>query len=108
LALRTGYVEGVAVRADQRRRGYGRFVLVGLDRVVRGGHELGALSAGPDAGRIYESLGWQRWRGATWCLTPEGIRRTPDDDNSTYVLELHHPLDLDGDLACDWRDGDVW
>ena len=38
----------------------------------------------------------------------DGLRRTPDDDGSTYVLPLDAPLDLDGDLACDWRDGDVW
>ena len=35
-ALRTGYVEGVGVRADRRRRGYGAALMHALDRVIRG------------------------------------------------------------------------
>jgi aminoglycoside 2'-N-acetyltransferase I len=31
-----------------------------------------------------------------------------EDDGCLYVLELAVPLDLDGELTCDWRDGDVW
>jgi aminoglycoside 2'-N-acetyltransferase I len=34
--------------------------------------------------------------------------RTPDEDDGIYVLEAADELDLDGDLTCDWRDGDVW
>jgi aminoglycoside 2'-N-acetyltransferase I len=34
--------------------------------------------------------------------------RTPDDDGAVWVLGLSAPLDLDGELTCDWRDGDVW
>ena len=34
-ALRAGYVEGVAVRADRRRRGYGTAVMRALDDVTR-------------------------------------------------------------------------
>jgi aminoglycoside 2'-N-acetyltransferase I len=41
-------------------------------------------------------------------LTPTGISRTPDADGCVYVLPLTVPLDLDGELTCDWRDGDVW
>ena len=108
-ALRTGYVEGVAVRADRRRRGCGRAVMTGLDGVIRGAYELGALSAADDdAARLYRSLGWRRWEGRTWVTAPDGTRRTPDDDESTYVLPLGAALDFAGDLACDWRDGDAW
>jgi aminoglycoside 2'-N-acetyltransferase I len=39
-ALRTGYVEGVAVRADRRRRGYGAALMDPLERLVRGAYEL--------------------------------------------------------------------
>jgi aminoglycoside 2'-N-acetyltransferase I len=40
-ALRTGYVEGVGVRADRRGRGYGAAMMDALERVVRGAYELG-------------------------------------------------------------------
>ena len=85
-ALRTGYVEAVAVRPDRQRRGLGAAVMQSLEPVIRGAYELGALAAGEEAGRLYTKLGWQRWRGATWSLTPHGIERTPDADDSTYVL----------------------
>jgi aminoglycoside 2'-N-acetyltransferase I len=108
-ALRAGYVEGVAVRADRRRSGYGRAVMQPLDRVLRGAYELGGLSAASEeAASLYRSLGWQRWEGRTWVLGPNGIERTADDDESTYVLPLTAQLDLAGDLVCDWRAGDVW
>jgi aminoglycoside 2'-N-acetyltransferase I len=42
------------------------------------------------------------------ALTPDGVVRTEDDDGSVYVLPVAVPLDLSGELACDWRDGDVW
>jgi hypothetical protein len=25
-----------------------------------------------------------------------------------YVLQVDTPLDLAGDITCDWREGDVW
>ena len=107
-ALRTGYVEGVAVRADQRRRGHGAALMDALERVVRGAYDLGALGATDEAVALYAGRGWQRWRGPSSALTPDGITRTADDDGGIYVLPGTVPLDLDGDLTCDWRDGDVW
>lgn len=107
-ALRTGYVEGVGVRADRRRRGYGSALMDALERVIRGAYDLGALSASEDAIGLYSGRGWQRWRGPTSVLTPSGIARTESDDGSVYVLPVAVPLDLDGELTCDWRDGDVW
>src|SRR5919206_1915469 len=44
-ALRAGYVEGVAVRADRRRRGHGAALMAALERVIRGAYDVGALSA---------------------------------------------------------------
>ena len=107
-AFRTGYVEGVAVRADRRRRGYGRAVMGSLGGVIRFAYELGALSATDDAAELYRALGWRRWEGRTWVMAPDGPERTPDEDGSTYVLPLAATLDFSGDLACDWRDGDAW
>jgi aminoglycoside 2'-N-acetyltransferase I len=103
-----GYVEGVAVREDRRRRGHGGTVMAALERVVGGAYELGALGATDEAVPFYESRGWRRWEGPTSALTPEGVRRTASDDGGVYVLVGHAPLDLDGEITCDWRDGDVW
>ena len=44
-ALRAGYVEGVGVRADRRRRGHGAAMMDALERVIRGAYDLGALGA---------------------------------------------------------------
>src|SRR6187399_1529233 len=38
-ALRTGYVEGVGVRADRRGRGHGAAMMEALERVVRGAYD---------------------------------------------------------------------
>jgi len=67
-----------------------------------------ALSASDDGVALYEARGWQLWRGPTSVLAPNGIERTPDDDGSVYVLLGATALDLDGELTCDWRPGDVW
>ena len=107
-ALRTGYVEAVAVRADRRRRGYGRVVMERLGEVIRGAYEVGGLGAGEPAATLYRSLGWRAWEGRTWVLGPEGLARTPKDDGGVYVLPVTAMLDLAGDLACDWRGGEVW
>lgn len=107
-ALRTGYVEGVGVRADRRRRGYGAAMMELLERVARGAYDLGALGATDEAGAFYAARGWREWLGPSSALTPTGIQRTEDDDGGIYVLPLGVPLDLSGELTCDWRDGDVW
>lgn len=107
-AWRTGYVEGVAVRADRRRRGHASALMAAVERVIRGGYQLGALGATEAATELYAGRGWLRWRGPTSALTPAGITRTPDDDGGVYVLPVAAPPDLDGELTCDWRDGDLW
>lgn len=106
--LRTGYVEAVAVRADRRRTRIASAIMAELERVIAAAYELGALSASAAGARLYESRGWQRWRGATSALTPTGIVATPEEDGSVFVLPVTAPLDLDAELTCDWRDGDVW
>ena len=107
-ALRTGYVEGVGVRADRRRRGHAGTMMEALERVIRDGYELGALGASEDAVALYTGRGWERWRGPTSALTPDGTVRTAEEDGSIFVLPVVVPLDLSAELTCDWRDGDVW
>ena len=107
-ALRAGYMEAVGVRADRRRRGIGSALVGALGRVLRGAYEIGGLGATDEAVPLYRAHGWRRWEGPTSALTPDGIRRTPEDDGAVYVLALSAPLNLGGELTCDWRDGDVW
>lgn len=105
--LRTGYVEGVAVRADRRRRGYAGLVMAELESLADGFDVL-ALSASEDGVAVYVARGWLLWRGPTSVLGPGGVLPTPDDDGSVYVRPGRAMLDLDGELTCDWRRGDVW
>jgi aminoglycoside 2'-N-acetyltransferase I len=107
-ALRAGYVEGVGVREDRRGRGHGAAMMQALERVVRGAYDLGALGSTDEAIGFYAARGWQLWLGPSSALTPRGIERTEDADGAIYVLPVHVPLDLSGELTCDWRDGDVW
>jgi aminoglycoside 2'-N-acetyltransferase I len=107
-ALRTGYIEGVAVRADRRRQGHGALLMAVLERVVRSAYQLGALGASAEGGRLYASRGWQLWRGPSSAMTPDGIRRTADKDGIIYVLPVSVPVDVSGELSCDWRPGALW
>jgi aminoglycoside 2'-N-acetyltransferase I len=107
-ALRTGYVEGVAVRRDRQRRGHGAALMEAVERVIRGAYDIGALGASEEGELLYVARGWVPWRGTTFALTPDGVRRTPDEDDCTFVLPVTVELDLEGELTCDWRDGEVW
>lgn len=107
-ALRTGYVEGVGVREDRRRRGHGAALMGALEEVLSRAYDVGALGAAEGAAEFYAARGWQLWQGPSSALTPTGIQPTEADDGSIYVFPLSAPLDLSRELTCDWRDGDVW
>lgn len=109
-ALRAGYVEGVGVRSDVRRRGVGAALMDAIEGVIGKAYDLGALGATDAAVPFYVGRGWRRWRGPSWALTPDGVVRTADEDGAIYVLALDGgaELTLDGPLMADWREGDVW
>ncbi len=107
-ALRTGYVEGVGVRADRRGRGVGAALMEPLEHVIRRAYDLGALGSSEMALGFYAARGWQLWQGPSSAITPRGIERTPDDDGGIHVLPVTVELDVAGEIVCDWRDADVW
>ena len=107
-ALRTGYVEGVGVHPDRRRRGHGAAVMAEVERVIRGAYDLGALGATDEAAAFYAARGWRPWEGRTSAMTPRGVVRTPEEDGAILVLPVAVALDVGGELTCDWRDGNPW
>ncbi|MFJ5551592.1 GNAT family N-acetyltransferase [Streptomyces sp. NPDC093225] len=123
-ALRIGYVEAVAVRADRRRSGIGGRVMAELERIVDGAYELGALAATEDGAGLYAGRGWHRWPGRVAVLAPGGRADLPEDEQGwTYLwtprgaagdLRSRAPaggaalvFDPARELLFDWRDGDV-
>ncbi|MEU6555795.1 GNAT family N-acetyltransferase [Streptomyces sp. NPDC046915] len=106
--LRVGYVEAVAVRPDARRTGLGGRVMGALERIVDRAYDLGALSASEDGAPLYTARGWQLWTGRIHALSPDGIVRLPDEEDTTYLRPaLAGPPDPAHELLFDWRDGDV-
>ena len=106
--LRTGYLEAVATHPDHERRGYGTRAVELCNEVIRAGYELGALSTGVRP--FYARLGWERWEGPTWVDTPDGPKRTDEEDGAIMILRTPStpPIDLAAPIRCDWREGDVW
>lgn len=106
-ALDTGYVEAVAVRADQQGAGLGALVMDHTESVIRARHDVGALNAVESAAGFYAGRGWIPWTGHTQAVGPAGVIDTYDDADRIYVL-CPQPLDPGAALMCDWRSGDLW
>jgi aminoglycoside 2'-N-acetyltransferase I len=106
-ALRCGYVEAVAVAPDRQRQGLGGRVMSALEALAPG-YDLLALGATDEGMGLYVAHGWLPWRGRLSALTPDGVVPTPDEAGYVLVLPGSAPLDLEGELTCDWRDGEVW
>jgi len=106
--LRTGYVEGVAVHPALQGRGVGGHMMAALEEIIDRAYDIGALGASDAAVDFYRHRGWIPWRGRAFALTPDGVVRTPDEDDGIFVWPSKRQIDIEGDLMCDWRDGDVW
>ena len=107
-ALRAGYVEAVAVHADHRREGVGDDLVAALESVIVRAYDLGTLSATAIGMPFYESRGWQPWRGSLYAFTPDGIVHQPQLEDRLMVFAVRDDVDLDADLTCDFRNGDLW
>jgi aminoglycoside 2'-N-acetyltransferase I len=108
LPLRTGFVEAVATAPSRQGIGLATRVMREVGSYISERFELGALGTGSH--HFYERLGWLTWAGPSSVRTPDGERRTPDDDG--YIMVLRTPsspaLDLTSTISCEWRPGDVW
>lgn len=105
--LSAGYVEAVATRPEFQGKGLATAVLRVVAGFIDGRFQIGALSGDPN---FYEKHGWQRWKGMTWCRRGTEINRTAEEDGGILVLPTRSspPLDPEGDIVVDWREGDVW
>lgn len=107
-AVRTGYVEAVAIAPSVQRRGLGTILMREVNDHVLANFELGALGTGSHA--FYERLGWRTWQGPSGVRTARGLVPTPDEDG--YILILATPtsptLRPSDPISCEWRAGDVW
>jgi aminoglycoside 2'-N-acetyltransferase I len=107
-ALRAGFYECVVVHSERRGCGHGTMLMKALAAKLDDVHEISALCSGTAAKNFYKKLGWTAWRGPLGTLTPEGVREDPRFCGRVLVREHSFPLDIDGSLVCDWRDGDPW
>jgi len=106
-AMRTGYVEAVAVHPDHQREGHGATVRSAAAELIENEYEIGALCAGEIAQLLYRKLGWVVWQGPSAVAAPSGRMATPEEDG--FILVLPQPdLDITAPITCDWRSGDVW
>jgi aminoglycoside 2'-N-acetyltransferase I len=108
VAVRTGYVEAVATWPEHQRRGFATLVMRAIGDIIRDAYELGGLSTPvPD---FYERLGWELWTGRTFVRTAAATERTADDDGGIMILRTpaSPPFDVNADITCQWRSGDVW
>ena len=105
--LRCAYVDAVATAPTHQRQGIGRGVMSRLAEAADSdGYEIGGLES--ELRGFYESLGWERWRGARAAQTDAGLVATPDEQG-VFVLRLSRtpPLDVDGPLTIK-ADGRFW
>jgi len=107
-ALRSGYVEGVAVRSDRRGEGHAATVMDAVESICAAAYDIAALGATDRALGFYTSRGWLPWRGTCSALTPEGIVSTPVDAESLFVLPGDSGIDVTGEITCDFRPGELW
>ena len=102
--LRTAYVEMVATEPQFQGRGFASKVMGQLANEIRD-YELGALW--PNDIEFYARLGWVLWRGPLFIRSSEGLRPMPEDRVMILNLPKTPPLDLDGPLSAEWREGEL-
>ena len=79
-----------------------------LERLIGLAYDIGALGATDIGAHFYRQRGWLLWRGELSALMPSGVVGTPDEQGGIFVFPAAHELDLEGELTCDFRNGDVW
>ena len=109
VASQQSTVDGLmSARLNLQTIGRLRGMMAELEPIIDRAYEIGALGASDAAVDFYRNRGWVRWQGRSYALTPNGVVRTPAEDDGIFVWPSGHPINIEGDITCDWRDGDVW
>jgi predicted N-acetyltransferase YhbS len=104
--LRTAYVELVATRVSNQRRGHASRLLRRRPDEVRA-FDIGALS--PSDETFYSRLGWETWCGDLFVRTDTGIVPSPGEQLMVLRLARTPPtLSPDGPVSIEWRPGEIW
>ncbi|MEV7523853.1 GNAT family N-acetyltransferase [Streptomyces sp. NPDC091371] len=105
--LRGLYGESMATVPNLRGRGLGSIVLAAATADILMHHEIGVFAASKY--HFYERLGWLKWPGETYVVAADGRRpAAPARGAVMYRLPPGSTIDPAGDLAADWRAGDIW
>ena len=103
-----GYVEAVAVDPGHQGTGVGSRMMELLQVEMSSRWPAALLSTGRATG-FYESLGWQRWRGATYTQTATGVVR--DHIHGGLMILRFDPStapDVSARVTCEDRPGNAW
>ena len=104
-ALRTAYIEVVAVEPELRRRSVGSAVMERVRQEIQS-YELSGLW--PDHPEFYAWLGWDMWRGPLAIRTDDEVQDTPDDKVMVLRTPFTPEIDFDARLTAEWRPREVW
>jgi aminoglycoside 2'-N-acetyltransferase I len=105
IPLRSAYIEAVATQPAYQGRGYASMLLRSLASAIAS-YDIGALS--PSDPAFYSRLGWELWRGDLFAVTDVDTVATPEYRVMILRLPRTPALDLTGNLAAPWREGDIW
>jgi len=106
MALKTAYIEAVAVAPEWQRHGFGTQIMSALPPLL-GHFDLAALSPADEP--FYQRLGWEIWEGPLSYLQGTNQVSTPDECVMIYRLpRTPAGLNIGSSLKADWREGDIW
>lgn len=103
--MRTAFVEMVATEPDYQGRGYASLVMVRLAAEIL---DFDFAALWPNFPGWYARLGWVSWQGPLFIRTEDGLLSTPDDEIMVRFLPGTPPLDPNGSLSAEWREGELW
>jgi len=85
-ALRTGYVDALAVHPDRQRRGIGGSMMDVVEAVIVSAFELGALGASAAGAAFYRKRSWLEWHCPATDATPYQGGPAPQAPTTVFVF----------------------
>lgn len=102
-----GYLEGIAVRPDLWRRGFGSKLIMEMTQYCEANFPISLLSTGEKD--FYSRFGWKDFAGKSYVKHSGELIRTEEDDDSLMYLIGKSPITEPlHQLICEARTGDPW